>query len=80
MLLLCTLYVNLFSEFLCFFFRLGASSNNVDLSVVSNNDDCAAMSSEPSAGGDLFAQQFSLLTTDKKLELSEVKFLLPQII
>lgn len=53
--------------------RLGASSNNVDLSVVSNKDDCAAMSSEPSSGGDLFAQQFSLLTTDKKLELSEQK-------
>lgn len=63
------------------FYRLGASSNNVDLSVVSNKDECAAMSSEPSSGGNLFAQQSSLLlTTDKKLKLSEVKFLLLQII
>jgi len=62
------------------FYRLGASSNNVDLSVVSNKD-CADMSSEPSSGGNLFAQQFSLPpTTDKKLKLSEVKFLLLQII
>lgn len=61
-------------------YRLSASSNNVDLSVVSNKDDCVAMSSEPSSGGNLSAQQFPLTpTTDKKLELSEVKFIFLQI-
>lgn len=66
-------------------YRLDASSNNADLSVVSDKHDSAAMPSEPSSGGNLFAEelpeQFSLLqATEKKLDGSEVKFLFLKII
>ncbi|KAJ1269216.1 hypothetical protein BS78_07G193500 [Paspalum vaginatum] len=58
--------------------RLGASSNNVDLSVVSDKDDTAAISSELSSGGNLFAQELpaessQLPSTDKSLDISKPK-------
>ncbi|CAN6236949.1 unnamed protein product [Urochloa humidicola] len=53
--------------------RLGASSSNVHLSVVSNEDGSAA----PSSGGNLFAQElpkeFSPPATDKLLDVSKPK-------
>jgi phosphoglucan,water dikinase len=58
---------------------LGASSSNVDLSVVSNNDDgSATVSSDPSSGGTLLAQELPKefsppLATDKLLNVSKVK-------
>jgi phosphoglucan, water dikinase len=60
------------------YYRLGASSSNVDLSVVSDKFD-SAISSEPCSGRSLFAQElpkeFSLpLATDKSLDVSGVKF------
>lgn len=57
--------------------RLGASSSDVDLSVVSE-DNVSAISSEPSGAGDPFKRklpnEFSLpLATDKSLDMSEPK-------
>ncbi|KAK3139710.1 hypothetical protein QOZ80_5AG0388410 [Eleusine coracana subsp. coracana] len=56
--------------------RLGASSNNVDLSVVSDKYD-STISSEPSSGGNLFVQELpkelSLPLADKLLDVSELK-------
>ncbi|WVZ92117.1 hypothetical protein U9M48_038206, partial [Paspalum notatum var. saurae] len=52
--------------------RLGASSNNVDLSVVSDKYDTAAVSSELSSGG--IPTEFSQLpSTDKSLDISKPK-------
>ncbi|TKW38314.1 hypothetical protein SEVIR_1G107000v4 [Setaria viridis] len=58
--------------------RLGASSSNVDLSVVSNDDGSATISSDPSSGGNLFARELPKefsppLATDKLLDVSKPK-------
>ena len=63
----------------CVYYRLGASSTSVDLSVVSNEDGSAAISSDTSSGGNLFArelpEEFSPpLAIDMSLDVSKVIF------